>query len=309
MPGHPPSLPAEPTLDASVSEVAAWVLQSEAQDWEDLLNAASGVMQNPDRWEGTLWKDDYRLSASIGGDPTLLVNLGLQQARFRLMAIADQFETVQDVVEQYPYRVVTVASLGRAIMESGLPIAHLCDSEVSSNTRLCRAMLYAVDEDSSGIVRELRGMMEPTLIAEIEGQANGLQTEAATLGFTLRRDKAGRVNCVSYGDGEATFESSKVTPMSERYIENGRRIYGLLSGASHGRMWFLRTYHGDDAGYEANLGGLVASIVRVSHSLTRHVCVYFGLDPSEHVDRKDARRELLIETARRASPPRDQPEE
>lgn len=314
MPAQPSLPPSEPTSDATTAEVAGWVLESELQDWERLVAAVSEVIEGVVTWEGTRCEDDYQLAGIIlDGEPSPLLNLGLRQALFRLAAMSELLQSLLDVVRHAPHRVVSVATLVRSITESGVHIAHILDSKATSETRICRVVLYTVDEDALATAREFEGVIDPESgWTTAQARALGLVRELVSYGFTLKAAGSGsngKVTKVTYQDGVASNAELRITQLFTAYFPDGERIYSLLSGAVHGRLWFLRTYLGDEASDETNLGGLISALVRISDSLTGHICDYFGLDPAQYATNKHARRELLIETARRASPPRDQPED
>ena len=290
-----PASDESPSEDAYISEVALWAIEKEWQDWSDLTSEAVAIAEDRSRWAGTCWEQDYSKSLEIGGHPRPLLDLGLRQAQFRLRAMADQTATLADVVHHAPSRLITVATLMRAIVESGLGIARIIDPDVTSEMRLCRAVLYAVDEDAYGTVREFGGTaVRASELGDAQSQADGLVTELEQMGFKATRGEDNRVVSISYNTSIARVGEVKPTKLVDAYLGHGSLIYGLFSGAPHGRMWFLRTYLGEGANDEVNLGGLISGLLRASNDLTRLLCVYWGLDPEPYTDRKQACKDRMM---------------
>jgi hypothetical protein len=170
------------------------------------------------------------------------------------------------------------------------------DPIVSTEMRIARAasLLPGVFEGAIHQLSKFEGQ-EPELEKKRGGRSD-LVDFYARHGFdvvraTSKRDRpADELSAVIY-EGERASINHNITQLAERFVPGDPYLYGLLSGATHSKLWWLNGL-GDDA--DEALRAIVAPLMPVSDAYTRAVCGYLGLDASRYVARRRSRLAALM---------------
>lgn len=127
-------------------------------------------------------------------------------------------------------------------------------------------------------------------------------------GFTIKlaRDKKvegkfrDEIGSVAF-EGQLASTNHNITEMAKQFVPDTPFLYGLLSGATHSKLWLL---NGLGADADEAILAIMNLLLPISHAYTQALCTYLGIDPTPYLTRRTRRHIALSDNSprRQATP-------
>lgn len=274
------------------------ILGQEIRDYTALFDDAVGALHDPR--PGSLWARD-RKAAGRNKAAIAALEYGAEQAQRLALSAADHTDVLRLLMRHDRLLLVPAWTTSRAVLEPVLMTCWLTDPNVTSQMRIARAasLLPGILEGTIAQLVKFSGReaeVDEKRQARVEliayHERNGFEIRYATNKKGLPRDEIGAV----VYEGQRASTNHNITELVTRYVPDAPFLYGLLSGATHSKLWLLNGL-GNDA--DEAIRAIVNQLIAISDAYTRAICTYLGLDPAPYLVRRDRRQVALV---RRGSP-------
>lgn len=291
--------PTEEDWRPALARLGERILKQEITDYTKLFEAAVGAAKNPP--QGSTWEADLQTAKGNEAAEAALAYASEQFARL-CTSVHDHAEVLLLLMGHKRLLFVPAWTNARAILEPVLMMCWLTDREVDSETRITRAMslLPGIIE---GTIKQLAKFPDRDQeLQEKRAAREDLVAYYARHGVeTIRQtDKKNRpleaVGSLRFQGRRAPLEHN-ITQLAERYLPDDPYLYGMLSGATHSKLWLLNGLS-DDA--DEAIRAVLAPLIPVSEAYTRALCSYLGIDSTEYMTKH--RRRLIALMERGSSP-------
>lgn len=305
---HPRDVGSDIDPRPELARLSERILDQEIRDYTALFDDAVDALHDP-RPE-TLWARD-RQAAGRNKAAIAALEYGAEQAQRLALSAADHTHVLRLLMRHDRLLLVPAWTTSRAVLEPVLMTCWLTDPNVTSQMRIARAasLLPGILEGTiaqlakfSGREAEVDEKRQARVDLIAYHERNGFEIRHATNKKGLPRDE---IAAVVY-EGQRASTNHNITELATRYIPDAPFLYGLLSGATHSKLWLLNGL-GDDA--DEAIRAIVNQLIPISDAYTRTICTYLGLDPAPYVVRRDRRQVALVRrgspmrTRERSSPP------
>lgn len=281
------------------------ILNREVGEYTRLFDDAVTALREPR--EGSLWALD-RQAAGENQAAIDALGDGAMQAQRLAISAAGHAEVLRMLMRHDRLLLVPAWTNSRAVLEPILMTCWLTDPDVTPQMRIARAASLTP------------GILEGSIaqLAKFGDQRDELQQKRQTRtdliayyehnGFTIKlaRDKKvegkfrDEIGSVVF-EGQLASTNHNITEMAKQFVPDTPFLYGLLSGATHSKLWLL---NGLGADADEAILAIMNLLLPISHAYTQALCTYLGLDPTPYLTRRTRRHIALSDNSprRQATP-------
>lgn len=266
---------------AALRKYAAAVIDSEITYYRAMSRRVLMCFKHPK--PRSCWTQD--LTAIAGEDVFVGIVRDAQRHAMRVYdSILEHLRTIELVLSSGRELPVAAWTNARVVLEGVLYICWLADADAATEKRIARAatiLPQQIEGKYDALEKFPSSVREAMAARQLRSNKRALAEVYAEVGLDLVHftDKDGKpldaFRHIVYKGEKAAFRSN-TTQLAETYLPNDQKLYHLLSGAAHGKAWFLNGTVTD--GYDEFIDHALQPLSVIGDTFRTAIERYFDLD-------------------------------